>query len=96
MNGKDFLNDRSDYHIRHLFKSFLGVLEDLKAHHEINFAKLYDSIPEKHHDVLEMSDYMDEEYFQLYRKKVLDLGNSALRDYNSEIENLTVEFRFKQ
>ena len=32
----------------------------------------------------------------LQRKKILDIGNSVLRDYNSELETLTVEFRFKQ
>ena len=29
MKAQDFLNTRSDHHIRFLFKSFLGVLEDL-------------------------------------------------------------------
>jgi hypothetical protein len=42
-----------------------------------------------------MADYFDEEYYNQYRKKVLDIGNSVLRDYNSELENLIVEFRFK-
>ena len=31
-----------------------------------------------------------------YRKKILDIGNSVLRDYNSELEQLTVEFTFKK
>ena len=64
--------------------------------HEINFEKLYDNLPEEKHDLIEMADYFDEEHYELYRKRVLDIGNSVLRDYNSELENLTVEFRFKQ
>ena len=43
-----------------------------------------------------MADYFDEEHFYNYRKKVLDIGNSVLRDYNSELDTLHVEFRFKQ
>jgi hypothetical protein len=43
-----------------------------------------------------MADYFDEEHFHNYRKKVLDIGNSVLRDYNSELETLNVEFRFRQ
>ena len=43
-----------------------------------------------------MADYFDEAHYEIYRKKILDIGNSVLRDYNSELENLTVEFRFKQ
>lgn len=95
MKAQDFLNDRSDYYIRFMFKSFLNILEDLRSHHEINFGKLYESLPADHHDLIEMADYLDEEHFANYRKKILDLGNSVLRDYNSEVENLTVEFKFK-
>ena len=81
MKAQDFLNDRSDHHVKFLFKSFLLMLEDLKKTHEINF---------------NMADYFDEDYYQNYRKKILDIGNSVLRDYNSELENLTVEFKFKK
>jgi hypothetical protein len=95
MKAQDFLNDRSDYYIRFLFKSFLNILEDLQSNHEVNFAKLYDSLPEEYHDLINMADYFDGDYFINYRKKVLDLGNSVLRDYHSEVENLTVEFKFK-
>ncbi len=96
MDAQDFLNDRSDHHIRFLFKSFLSMMEDLKKHHEINFEKLYDAIPEEHHNLISMADYLDEDYYNNYRKKILDIGNSVLRDYNSELEGLTVEFRFKK
>lgn len=96
MIAKDFLYDRSDHHIRYLFKYFLQTLEEMQKIHEINFEKLYDNLPEEKHDLIEMADYFDEEHYELYRKRVLDIGNSVLRDYNSELENLTVEFRFKQ
>ena len=86
MIAKEFLNDRSDHHIRYLFKSFLRTLEEMQKVHEINFEKLYDNLP---------SDF-DEDHYEVYRKKILDIGNSVLRDYNNELENLTVEFRFKQ
>jgi hypothetical protein len=96
MNAQDFLADRSDRHIRFLFKSFLSILEELQDNHQINFGKLKNSIPEKYYDLVEMADYFDEDYFEIYRKKILDVGNSVLREYNNEIETLTVEFKFKQ
>ena len=68
----------------------------MQSIHEINFAKLYDNLPAENHPIIEMADYFDEEHYELYRKKILDIGNSVLRDYNSELDNLTVEFRFKQ
>ena len=96
MIAKEFLNERSDHHIRFLFKSFLGILEDLKNDHDINFSKLRDSVSHEYQDLIDMADYFDEEHFYNYRKKVLDIGNSVLRDYNSELDTLHVEFRFKQ
>jgi len=95
MKAQDFLNDRSDHHVKFLFKSFLLTLEDLKKTHEINFNKLYDELPEEYHSLINMANYFDEDYYQNYRKKILDIGNSVLRDYNSELENLVVEFKFK-
>ena len=63
--------------------------------HEINFEKLYSNLPKESHSLIEMADYFDEDHYEMYRKKILDIGNSVLRDYNSELENLIVEFRFK-
>tara|TARA_Y100000114_G_scaffold142671_1_gene149465 strand:+ start:2338 stop:2628 length:291 start_codon:yes stop_codon:yes gene_type:complete len=96
MIAKEFLYDRSDHHIRYLFKSFLISIEEMQKVHKINFEKLYENIPEEYHSLISMADYFDEKHYDIYRKKILDVGNSVLRDYNSELENLTVEFRFKQ
>jgi hypothetical protein len=96
MIAKEFLYDRSDHHIRYLFKSFLQTLEEMQRVHEINFGKLYENLPEEQHPLVEIADYFDEDHYEIYRKRILDIGNSVLRDYNSELENLTVEFRFKQ
>ena len=96
MIAKEFLYDRSDHHIRYLFKSFLSTLEEMQGVHEINFRKLYENLPEEHQGIIEMADYFDEEHYEIYRKKILDIGNSVLREYNNELETLTVEFKFKQ
>lgn len=96
MIAREFLYDRSDHHIRYLFKSFLLTLEEMQKVHEINFEKLYDNLPDDHHGLVEMADYFDKDHYEMYRKKILDIGNSVLRDYNSELENLTVEFTFKK
>jgi len=94
MNAQDFLNDRAAHHVRFLFKSYLGMLEDLKNTHYIHFKKLKESLPENE-ALIKQADYFDDEFYQIYRKKVLDVGNSVLRDYYSELESLVVEFKFK-
>jgi hypothetical protein len=95
MNAQDFLSDRSDRHIRFLFKSFLSILEQLQNTHKINFDKLKESLPEKYSELIDMADYFDDDFFDIYRKSVLDIGNSVLREYHNEIETLKVEFKFK-
>ena len=95
MNAQDFLNQKSDKALRSIFRGFLIILEDIQREHDINFDKLRESLPE-HEALINMADYMDEDRFNAYRKKVLDLGNDVLRDYQSELENFKVSFIFKQ
>lgn len=95
MDAQDFLADRSDRALRTLFKGFLIILEDIHREHHINFEKLREAFPEDE-DLIDMADYFDDERFSIYRKKVLDLGNEMLREYQSELENFEVKFIFKQ
>ena len=71
------------------------MLEELKQHHDINFKKLKESVREEDKGLIEMADYLDDEYYQFFRKKILDIGNSVLREYYNELETLVVEFKFK-
>jgi uncharacterized protein YaaW (UPF0174 family) len=68
----------------------------MKKTHEINFNKFKKNLPQEYHPIVDQADYFDDNYHSMYRKKVLDVGNSVLRDYNKELENLTVEFKFKK
>ena len=95
MDAQNFLAEKSDRALRALFRGFLIILEDINREHSINFGKLRDSLPEDI-DLIDMADYFDEERFAAYRKKVLDLGNGILRDYQTELENFEVKFIFKQ
>ena len=96
MNAKDFLSEQSDQGIRSLFKEFLRLLEQLKSEHDINFDKLYNSLPDEYHDLVNMADYFDEDRFSMYRKKVLDLGNETIRNQMSDIENFEIKFIFNK
>jgi len=95
MDAQNFLADKSDRALRSLFKGFLIILEDIHREHNINFEKLRNALPEDE-DLIDMADYFDDERFSSYRKKVLDLGNEILRDYQSELENFQVSFIFKK
>jgi len=95
MEAKDILSSKTDQSIRFLFKNFLGLLEEMKREHENNFDKLYSSLPEEYHNLIEMSDYFDETKFEIYRKRVLDIGNEILRNHMDDFDYYEVHFKFK-
>ena len=98
MTGKEYLNDRVKTNTSDLFKRMLTILEDIKHEHDRQFNLLYSSAPDSFKPVVRQANYLDEEKMSLYRKRVLDMGNEAIRKIISEMESTRVEFyhTFKQ
>lgn len=78
-----------------LFKDMLKILEDMKADHDFHYTKLYENIPSEYHPMLNVSNHFDERKLKWIRKKILDSGNDALRNFEQELENFSVSFIFK-
>lgn len=93
MEAKDFLSERVNGSTKSLFKSFLVLVEDLHAEHEIAFKKLKKHLPE-HSSLIDQADYFDDEKMQYLRKKILDIGNESIRESNSDFEKFTIKFNF--
>jgi len=70
-----------------LYKQFLILMEDFKKDHEINFAKLKAIFPEDL-EVLDIADYLGEQQFSHIRKRILDLGNDAIRNFENDIRKI--------
>lgn len=98
MTGKEYFNDRVKVNTSDLFKRMLIILEDIKHEHDRQFALLYSSAPDSFKPVVKQAHYLDEEKMTLYRKRVLDMGNEAIRKIISEMDSSRVEFHhtFKQ
>ena len=79
-----------DFQIRRAFATLSGdllmLIEDLKKNHNINFNKLRSSLPEDVQDIIEMSDYFDENHYAHIRKRVLDIINKSKRNLESNIK----------
>jgi|DEB19_MinimDraft_3_1074340.scaffolds.fasta_scaffold252074_2 hypothetical protein len=95
MDAKKILARRSNDNVTHLFKGFLKILEDLKRDHDDSYRKLRQNIPQEYSGVLNMGDYFDDNKMSWLRKRILDLGNETLRSNDSELNNFTVSFTFK-
>ncbi len=72
-----------------LGRGILTLFEDLKNQHNNNFDKLKDNLPPECGAVVDMSDYFDDNTYGYFRKKVLDITNSAKRDLQETLKDIS-------
>ena len=89
------LSSAIEKNTKSLFKGFLFLVEDLHSDHTIHFKKLKESLPSEYHSLITQADYMDEEKLNHLRKRILDIGNDAIRNIESELNKFIIEFNFK-
>ena len=77
--------------VTNLYKSFLVLIEDLERDQELQFSKLKAAMPE-HEKLLSQAEFLDSGKSNYIRKKILDSGNSAIRELMTELENYDVNF----
>ena len=89
MNKDD--NEALNFQLQRVFaalsRNILTLLEDLKVNHNNNFDKLRVNLPLDLENLVDMSDYFDENTYAYYRKKVLDQVMSAKRDLEFAVNN---------
>jgi uncharacterized protein YeeX (DUF496 family) len=95
MNAKKILSRHYNENTKHLFKQFLRIVEELKRDHDDAHKKMRENLPEQYSSILNMGDYLDDDKMSYIRKKILDLGNETMRSSDSELNNFTVSFIFK-
>jgi hypothetical protein len=95
MNAKESLAKKSSKSTSQLFKQYLMLIEDLKFEHDQYLKKIKSEIPYEYHYVIDNADTFDEEKMSRIRKRVLDLGNEAIRSFDTEMNDFSVSFVFK-
>jgi glucan phosphorylase len=94
MDAKKKLNKESDDEISRLFKMMLMMVEDMKKDHDFHYDKLYDSIPEEYHAIINTANHFTPQKVNWIRKRILDVGNESIRNLGSRIDDYTVSFIF--
>lgn len=94
MNAKKILSRRQCESTTFLFKQFLKIIEDLKREHDVAYKKLYENLPPEYVPILNVANYFDLDKMAHLRKRILDLGNEAMRSNDNELENFNVTFVF--
>lgn len=87
---KDLLLFQSRKDITNLYKRFLGIAEDLQEDHITMIEKLKKSIPPEYHASIDNLDYFDDNKFNYIRKKILDIGNESIRQFEGTMQNFEV------
>ena len=95
MNAKEFLAKKSSKSISQLFKQYLMLIEDLKFEHDQYVKKIKSEIPSEYHNIIDNADTFDEEKMSRIRKRILDLGNESIRSFDTEMNDFSVSFVFK-
>jgi hypothetical protein len=95
MDAKQSLSKRSSKSIAYLFKQYLMIIEDLKFEHDQYLKKIKLEIPSEFHNVIDNADTFDNDKLSRIRKRVLDIGNETIRSVDSEMDDFSVNFVFK-
>tara|TARA_R100000008_G_C3488307_1_gene117393 strand:+ start:19 stop:306 length:288 start_codon:yes stop_codon:yes gene_type:complete len=95
MDAKKNLSKSSNSEISRLFKTMLVMVEDMKMDHDFHYEKLYQNIPEKYHAIINTANHFTPEKVNWIRKRILDIGNESIRNFDSNLNNYSVSFVFK-
>ena len=89
---KEYLTFQIHRNIVNIYKQHLILLQDIHIEHEEMKKKLENHLDKK---TIEDVDYLSPEKLKYYRKKTLDVGNEAIRDFERSVENLDIQFKKK-
>ncbi len=86
----DVLRFQQERIVKNLYIELLMVLEDLGHEHDDALSKLEKALPSEYHQYVGLADYLTPEKGQRLRKRVLDRGNNALRELDSQLKNYDI------
>jgi len=87
---KDYVVFQMQRNLVSLYKHHLEVIENLKIDHEFMVKKMKESFPE---EAVESLDYFGENKYNYIRKRTLDIGNEAIRDFEKNMEKLDINLK---
>lgn len=73
-----------------LYKRYLNLVEDIQEDHNSMMEKLENKIDQ---NTLKNIDYFDDNKYNYLRKKILDIGNEAIREIEKNFDFIKMEFK---
>lgn len=87
---KEYVSFQIHKSLVNLYKKYLTLIEDLREDHENMVYKISDKINE---NTLKNVDYFDDNKYNYLRKKILDIGNEAIREIEKNFEFINMDFK---
>jgi hypothetical protein len=79
-----------------LFKNYLNLADDVREQHQQMLEKIEPFLLESEKDKLDLVDYFDEPKYNYIRKRILDLGNDSIREFETILGQYEIEFKGKR
>ena len=76
-----------------LFKQQLELLEDLADEHDNAMRKLSEKLPKPYADYVELADYLNEQKFEMLRKRILGKGNDCIRTIEESLKDFKITIK---
>ena len=87
---KNFIVFQHARNTTNLYKTHLSIIRDIYEDHALMLKKLENYIPR---EALENLNYLTNDKYNYIRKKTLDIGNEAIRDFEKNMEKLEVSLK---
>lgn len=87
---KDILLFQIKRRITLLYKNFISMVEDIGEDHEAMMVRLESKMPPEYSKILDDYDYFNEDKYKYLRKKILDLGNDAIREIEENMKQFKI------
>ena len=87
---KDYVSFQIHKSLVDLYKRYLNLIEDIQEDHKTMVEKLNNKIDS---NTLKNIDYFDNNKYNYLRKKILDIGNDAIREIEKNFEFIQMEFK---
>jgi hypothetical protein len=87
---KDYVSFQIHKSLVDLYKRYLNLIEDIQEDHKTMIEKLNNKIDS---NTLKNIDYFDNNRYNYLRKKILDIGNNAIREIEKNFEFIKMEFK---
>ena len=87
---KEYLTFQIHRNIVNIYKQHLCFIADIRHNHQIMMKKLEKEVPVEY---LEDVNYFTDEEYNYLRKKTLDVGNEAIREFERSVENLKITLK---